>query len=136
MPSPEDIAHNDEVAGDHGGETADKSFPDRAALAGALDIAARAPSLRNLQPWRWHVDDAGVHLYADWRRRAGDGQADRRDVLLGCGAVLDHCAMALAVAGWTPRVRRVSRPDRDGPLAILEVVDQPPANSTWNWQRR
>ena len=101
-------------------------FPDRATLEGALDIAARAPSLRNLQPWRWHVDDAGVHLYADWRRRAGDGPADRRDVLIGCGAVLDHCATALAVAGWTPRVRRVSRPDRDGPLAILEVVDQPP----------
>lgn len=101
-------------------------FPDRATLEGALDIAARAPSLRNLQPWRWHVDDAGVHLYADWRRRAGDGPADRRDVLIGCGAVLDHCAMALAVTGWTPRVRRFSRPDRDGPLAILEVVDQPP----------
>jgi nitroreductase len=100
--------------------------PDRATLEGALDVAARAPSLRNLQPWRWHVDDAGVHLYADWRRRAGDGPADRRDVLLSCGAVLDHCAMALAVAGWTPRVRRVARPDRDGPLAILEVVDQPP----------
>jgi nitroreductase len=67
-----------------------------------------------------------VHLYADWRRRAGDGPADRRDVLISCGAVLDHCAMTLAVAGWTPRVRRVVRPDRDGPLAILEVVDQPP----------
>ena len=40
--------------------------------------------------------------------------------------MLDHCAMALAVTGWTPRVRRVSRPDRDGPLAILEVVDQQP----------
>jgi len=34
--------------------------------------------------------------------------------------------MTLAVAGWTPRVRRVAHPDRDGPLAILEVVDQPP----------
>lgn len=100
--------------------------PDRATLEKALDIAARAPSLRNLQPWRWHVDDVGVHLYADWRRRAGDGPADRRDVLIGCGAVLDHCAMAVAVAGWTPRVRRVARPDRDGPLAILEVVDQQP----------
>jgi nitroreductase len=68
-----------------------------------------------------------VHLYADWRRQAGDGPADRRDVLIGCGAVLDHCATALAVAGWTPRVRRVARPDPDGPLAILEVVEQPPA---------
>ena len=34
-------------------------------------------------------------------------------ILLGCGAVLDHCAVAFAAAGWAPRVRRF--PDgRDG----------------------
>jgi len=67
-----------------------------------------------------------VHLYADWSRRAGDAPADRRDVLLGCGAVLDHCVVALAAAGWHPSVRRF--PDRadDSHLAILEVVEQPP----------
>src|SRR5690348_5364822 len=102
-------------------------FPDRATLERVLDTASRAPSLKNLQPWRWHVDGAGVHLYADWRRRTGDGASDRRDVLIGCGAVLDHCAVALAVAGWRPRVRRILQLDSDGPLAILEVVDRPPA---------
>lgn len=102
------------------------SVPDAATLETVLDIAARAPSLRNLQPWRWQVDGEAVHLYADWSRRAGDAPADRRDVLLGCGAVLDHCVVALAAAGWHPRVRRF--PDRadDSHLAILEVVEQPP----------
>ena len=103
------------------------SFPDQATLANVLDIAARAPSSGNLQPWRWRVDSPSVHLYADWRRQAGASPEDRRDVLLGCGAVLDHCVVALAAAGWRPRVRRF--PDRGDAshLAILEVVEQPPA---------
>lgn len=102
------------------------SLPDAATLETVLDVAARAPSLRNLQPWRWQVDGEAVHLYADWSRRGGDAATDRRDVLLGCGAVLDHCVVALAVAGWRPSVRRF--PDRadDSHLAILEVVEQPP----------
>lgn len=102
------------------------SLPDAATLETVLDVAARAPSLRNLQPWRWQVDGEAVHLYADWSRRAGDTPADRRDVLLGCGAVLDHCVVALAAAGWHPSVRRF--PDRadNSHLAILEVVEQPP----------
>lgn len=103
------------------------SFPDRAALTSVLDIAARAPSLANRQPWRWLVDGSAVRLYADWSRQGGDTPTDRRDVLLGCGAVLDHCAVALAAAGWRPRVRRFPGRDDDGPLAVLEVVEQPPS---------
>lgn len=103
------------------------SFPGRATLEAVLDTAARAPSLKNLQPWRWHVDATGIHLIADWSRRTGDGGPnDRRDVLLGCGAVLDHCAVALAASGWRPRVHRFPDPADDSHLAILEVIDQPP----------
>lgn len=104
------------------------SFPDRATLESVLDVAARAPSSGNLQPWRWRVDSTAVHLYADWPRQAGAASSDRRDVLLGCGAVLDHCVVAFAAAGWAPRVRRF--PDRgdDSHLAILEVVEQPPGD--------
>ena len=103
------------------------ALPDRATLETALDVAARAPSLRNLQPWRWEVEGPAVHLFADWSRRAGDSSFDRRDVLLGCGAVLDHCVVALSAAGWHPRVHRF--PDRGDAahLAILEVVEQPPS---------
>jgi nitroreductase len=101
-------------------------FPDRATLRSVLDVASRAPSSGNLQPWRWQVDGAALHLYADWRRQAGGSPTDRRDVLLGCGAVLDHCVVALTAAGWSPRVRRFPDGGRDSHLAILEVVEQPP----------
>lgn len=102
------------------------TFPDQATLAGVLDVAARAPSSGNLQPWRWRVDGAEVHLYADWPRQAGASPADRRDVLLGCGAVLDHCVVAFAAAGWSPRVQRFPDGADRSHLAILEVVEQPP----------
>ncbi len=102
------------------------SFPDRAALTSVLDVAARAPSLANRQPWRWLVDDSAVRLYADWSRQGGDTPTDRRDVLLGCGAVLDHCAVALAAAGWRPRVWRFPGGGDNGALAVLEVAEQPP----------
>ena len=102
------------------------SLPDRATLETVLDVAARAPSLRNLQPWRWRVGADAIHLYADWSRVSGDSLSDRRDVLLGCGAVLDHCEVALAAAGWAPRVRRFPARNHDSHLAVLEVIAQPP----------
>lgn len=102
------------------------SFPDRVTLQSVLDVASRAPSAGNLQPWRWQVDGAALHLYADWRRQAGGSPTDRRDVLLSCGAVLDHCIVALAAAGWSPQVRRFPDGGHDSRLAILEVIEQPP----------
>ena len=94
------------------------AFPDAATLDSVLDLAARAPSVRNIQPWRWHVDRRGVQLMADWSRRLGDTDSDRRDVIVSCGAVLHHCAIAFAAAGWSSRIRRF--PD-DGVLATMEV---------------
>lgn len=101
-------------------------FPDRVTLEHLLDIAARAPSSGNRQPWVWRVDGAALHLYADWPRQDGGSPVDRRDVLLGCGAVLDHCVVAFAAAGWSPRVRRFPEGRHDSHLAILEVVEQQP----------
>ena len=101
------------------------SLPDRATLEGVLEVAARAPSSDNLQPWRWRVDSGSVRLYADWDRHSGGAPKDRRDVLLGCGAVLDHCVVAFGAAGWSPRVRRLPDDRDDSLLAILEVIEQP-----------
>lgn len=103
------------------------AFPDRVTLTGVLDVAARAPSAGNLQPWRWRVDGASVHLFADWRKQAGQSLADRRDVLLSCGAVLNHCTVALGAAGWSPRVRRLPDGARGGLLATLDVIERQPS---------
>ncbi len=104
------------------------SAPDTATLRTVLDAAAWAPSARNSQPWRWHVDPAGLHLDADWDRGLGDTPFDRCDVLLACGAVLDHCALALSAAGWGARIRRF--PDRAGRLASFEVIESVPREAS------
>ncbi len=101
-------------------------FPDTATLHTALEIAARAPSVRNSQPWHWQVDPGGLHLDADWSRSAGETLADRRDVLLSCGAVLDHCVLTLATAGWGAAIRRLPAGRRPGHLATVELISAPP----------
>ncbi len=101
------------------------AHPDRAVLEAVLDLAARAPSPQNSQPWRWQVDDAGLHLHADWSRAVADSGAGRRDVLISCGAVLDHCTVALAAEGWRPHVRRFPTLDDPGHIALFEVIEHP-----------
>ncbi len=103
------------------------AFPDAAELQSVLDLAAHAPSAGNAQPWRWVVDDRGVLLLADWARSLGDTDADRRDVLLGCGAVLHHCAVAFAAAGWSARIARFPQ---DEVLAALELQPHPPGDGS------
>ncbi|PRC44121.1 nitroreductase, partial [Mycobacterium sp. ITM-2017-0098] len=103
------------------------TFPDAAVLERVLDLAARAPSVRNAQPWQWLVDRRGVHLLADWSRGLGDTESDRRDVVLSCGAVLHHCAVAFAATGWSSRIRRLPE---DGVLATLELAERPPGDGS------
>jgi len=106
------------------------AFPDAATLETVLDTAARAPSAQNSQPWRWQVGRDYVGLEADWSRQLGDTDSDRRDVLLSCGAVLDHCVVALAAGGWHPRVRRFPDPDDASQLALIETVELPPSRAS------
>jgi hypothetical protein len=90
-----------------------------------LDLAARAPSAQNSQPWLWRIAGDAVHLYADRSRQLGDTEADHRDVLLSCGAVLDHCVVALAALGWRARIRRFPDGSDTNHLALIEVIEQP-----------
>ncbi|WP_197380000.1 nitroreductase [Mycolicibacterium mengxianglii] len=103
------------------------AFPDAAVLDSVLDLAAKAPSIRNTQPWRWHVDRRGVLLFADWSRRLGDTDSDRRDVILSCGAVLHHCEVAFAATGWSSRIRRFPY---DSVLADIELAQRPPGEGS------
>ncbi|MCG5433306.1 nitroreductase [Mycobacterium sp. MYCO198283] len=102
-----------------------QAVPDVATLESVLDTAARAPSIRNAQPWRWHVGRDGMSLLADWERRLGDTDADRRDVILSCGAVMHHCVVALAAAGWRTRIQRYRTPRDTGALAFIEFIERP-----------
>ena len=94
---------------------------DHRTVRSAIELAARAPSVHNSQPWRWTVGRHVVHLHADRQRRLPATDADGRDLTVSCGAVLHHLRVALAAAGVRPIVHRMPNPgDRDR-LATLEL---------------
>ena len=89
-------------------------------VATALRLAVRAPSVHNCQPWRWLVGPGTVHLYADGSRQVPATDPHGRDLLISCGAALNHLLVALASLGWDARVRRMPNPARPGHLATVE----------------
>jgi len=102
-------------------------FPDTETLRAVLALATLAPSVRDSQPWNWHIGPRRVDLYVDPRRPPPRNDPDRRDVLLSCGAALHHCAVALAATGWRAKLRRLPDPARRDHLAAVEMVPQSPA---------
>lgn len=99
-------------------------FPDTETVRTALALASRAPSVHNTQPWRWRIDPAGLHLYADPARQLPHTDPDGRDLILSCGIALQHCVTAFAAVGWRSRVRRLPDPDDPDHLATLEFSPQ------------
>ena len=64
----------------------------------AIELAGRAPSIHNSQPWQFDVQADRIDLYANYRRWLPATDADQRDLLLSCGAALHHLRLALAAA--------------------------------------
>ncbi|CAN3128665.1 Acg family FMN-binding oxidoreductase [Mycobacterium sp. smrl_JER01] len=102
-------------------------FPDSETLRSALALANRAPSVHNSQPWQWRVGDRSLHLHANPQLLLPHTDPDARDLMLSCGAALNHCAVALAALGWQSKVHRFPNPAEPNHLAALEVYRYPAA---------
>jgi nitroreductase len=101
-------------------------FPDAETVRSALLLATRAPSVHNSQPWRWVVGEHSLHLFADRNRRLPHTDPDARDLILSCGATLNHCTIALAALGWASKVHRFPNPADVDHLASIELRRQEP----------
>jgi nitroreductase len=89
-------------------------------LSAIVELACRAPSLHNSQPWRWRFDNGTLHLFADHSRIGRHTDATGREVILSCGAALDHLVVAAAGAGWRVAVERYPNPhDGDHVASIV-----------------
>jgi hypothetical protein len=86
-------------------------------LRNAVQLACRAPSLHNSQPWQWVVEDAGLNLYVDRSRILHSADKSGREAHISCGAVLDHLRVAMAAAGWTANIERFPDPNNSDHLA-------------------
>ena len=97
------------------------AVPATGVLHEIVELACRAPSMYNAQPWAWRVAAGGLELYADRSRRIPVADPLDRNLVIGCGAALHHARVAAAAAGWTATVRRLPDPDRPDLLAVLEL---------------
>lgn len=84
----------------------------------AIQLACRAPSYHNSQPWRWILAADGVHLLVDTDRLVATDTSGRQAVI-SCGAALDHFRVAAAAAGLDAHVQRYPDPDDHHHLAAV-----------------
>jgi nitroreductase len=96
---------------------------DERTVCSALELAARAPSAHNSQPWVWRYNDRTVRLYADFGRRLPGTDANGRDLILSCGAALHHLRVALAASGIAASIRRM--PDVNAPEHLASLYLSP-----------
>ncbi len=80
--------------------------PDDAVRA-AVELAQRAPSVHNTQPWRWVRTDRALELWFDRPLRLLHADPDGRDLELSVGCALHHLRVAAAAYGLACHVRRL-----------------------------
>ena len=86
----------------------------------AVQLACRAPSVHNSQPWHWVAEGAVLHLFVDRQRWVHSTDRSGREAIISCGAVLDHLRIAMVAAGWQAHIERFPKPNNRDHLASLE----------------
>ncbi|MEV5837603.1 hypothetical protein [Nocardia sp. NPDC052112] len=104
--------------------------PDLRTVRMALMLACRAPSVHNTQPWRWVFDGTQLRLHSDTDRLLHSADPLGRQLVISCGAVLDHARLAFVWMGWFTDITRFPDPDLPGHLATLEFRPWPGALNT------
>ncbi|MCX4473641.1 nitroreductase [Micromonospora sp. NBC_01655] len=102
-------------------------------LRAAAADAVRAPSLHNVQPWRFRLRDGGIEVTLDRTRRLPATDPSGWGARIACGAALFNLRLSLAVAGTPARVRLRPYPAEPDVLARLtpDVPRRPtPAEQT------
>ena len=92
-----------------------------------IEVAARAPSLHNTQPWRFAVVGDAVELRADVSRRL-TVDPDGREMVISCGAALYGLRLAVRSLGYLPQVELLPGPGQS-PLARVRLGPAAPVTA-------
>jgi nitroreductase len=93
---------------------------DATLLRFALGEAVRAPSSHNSQPWKFRVAGCAVEVWADRTRQLPVVDPDGREMIISCGAAVEHLCIALAHHGVRTEVETCIEGDR---LARVRMVE-------------
>ncbi len=91
--------------------------------------AARAPSVHNIQPWRFRPGPQWLELHADHGRRLPRTDPARREITVSCGAALYGLRLAIREIGYLPAVRLLPDPADPGLLALIGLGAAAPATA-------
>jgi hypothetical protein len=94
-------------------------------LRRVVELACRAPSIGNSQPWRWSSSGEALHLRADFSQRVPRADPVGRQLVISCGAALHHARVAAAALGRPAAVIRQPAPDEPALLATLRTRPGP-----------
>jgi Nitroreductase family len=100
---------------------ASSTGPDLAERADYLiELAARAPSVHNTQPWRFTVTWQAIELYADASRQLMEDLAGR-EMIISCGAALFGLRLAVRSLGYQPEADLFPEPSQRRLLARVQA---------------
>ena len=94
-------------------------------LANVVQLACRAPSLHNSQPWRLIAGAGQLRLFLEPQRAPRATDQSGREVIISCGALLDHLRVAAAAAGWNAVVAHFPNPNDLDHLATIDFHRTP-----------
>jgi hypothetical protein len=97
-----------------------KSAPDPQVIANAVELACRAPSVHNSQPWHWVAEGSSLKLFLEAHRVPHATDLSGREAIISCGAVLDHLRVAVAAAGWRANIAQFPNPNAPEHLATVD----------------
>lgn len=98
----------------------DPTRPDSSVVQLAVDLACRAPSLHNSQPWRWKYSDGQLQLFGDHTRLLPAADPTGRQLHISCGAALHHLSVGLLGLRWSADIRYEDRPLLPNLLATVD----------------
>jgi len=93
-----------------------------------VELAARAPSVHNTQPWRFAVTGQAIELYADASRQLMEDPGGR-EMIISCGAALFGLRLAIRSLGYQPEVDLFPEPSQRHLLARVRTGRPEPMTS-------
>lgn len=102
---------------------------DVAPWSAAVQLALNAPSVSNVQPWRFILRGDALELHMSDDGFAAARDATLRTLTISCGVVLHHLRVALRAMGRTPIVELAGDPGSSALLATIRLGQPVPPTS-------